>query len=210
MAKRSDFVRIEKDKYPTPIAAVAPLLPFLPERFSYIEPCAGDGRLISHLSTLIPGSLCTRAFDVQPDMPYKGEPISIETKDALTLQPADMVGALGRRADYIITNPPWSRDARSGFLLHRLIETFSSIAPTWLLFDHDWLANKAARPFIENQLVAVVPIGRVKWIENSTMAGKDNCSWYLFDRRARFMRGEAPRFYGRGQTPLDTSLQIAA
>ena len=52
MGKRSNFERIERDFYPTPISALAPLVPHLPIAFGYIEPCAGDGRLIEHLKTL--------------------------------------------------------------------------------------------------------------------------------------------------------------
>jgi len=34
-----------------------------------------------------------------------------------------------------------------------------------------------------NKCVKIVSVGRVKWIENSKMTGKDNCAWYLFDNR---------------------------
>ena len=49
MGKRSDFERVPRDYYPTPYDAVKPLLPHLPENFTFAEPCAGDGRLIQHL-----------------------------------------------------------------------------------------------------------------------------------------------------------------
>jgi len=40
MGKRSDFERVERDFYPTPEAAVLPLLPHLPDSyFTFIEPC---------------------------------------------------------------------------------------------------------------------------------------------------------------------------
>jgi hypothetical protein len=51
MGKRSDFARKKRDFYPTPVSAVEPLIPHLPERFSYIEPCSGDGALIRALSS---------------------------------------------------------------------------------------------------------------------------------------------------------------
>ena len=51
MGKRSDFERKPRDFYPTPIEAVYPLLPHLPDGFSFAEPCAGDGALIEHLET---------------------------------------------------------------------------------------------------------------------------------------------------------------
>ena len=43
---------------------VLPLLPHLPETFSFAEPCAGDGRLISHL--VKHGGDVRYAFDIEP------------------------------------------------------------------------------------------------------------------------------------------------
>ena len=51
MGKRSDFERKPRDFYPTPIEAVEPLLPHLPEGFKFAEPCAGNGALIEHLES---------------------------------------------------------------------------------------------------------------------------------------------------------------
>ena len=50
MGKRSNFERIERDFYPTPFEAVEPLIPHLPDKFTFAEPCAGDGSLTRHLS----------------------------------------------------------------------------------------------------------------------------------------------------------------
>jgi len=48
MGKRSNFERVERDYYPTPIQAVEPLIDHLPQgTFDFVEPCAGDGRLNS-------------------------------------------------------------------------------------------------------------------------------------------------------------------
>ena len=52
MGKRSDFERVERDFYPTPIEAVRPLVPHLPKTGLFAEPCAGDGRLIRHIEQL--------------------------------------------------------------------------------------------------------------------------------------------------------------
>jgi hypothetical protein len=41
-------------------------------------------------------------------------------------------------------------------------------------------------------LRAVVSVGRVKWIPDSKMTGKDNCAWY------HFAPGDSPTvFHGR-------------
>ena len=40
MGKRSDFERKPRDFYPTPFAAVEPLIQHLPQGFAFAEPCA--------------------------------------------------------------------------------------------------------------------------------------------------------------------------
>lgn len=159
MGKRSDFARIERDFYPTPPAAVAPLLPFLKPKTLFVEPCAGDGALVGHLEA--EGHRCVWESDIAPQRPM------IEA-DALRLNYLAQ--------DCIITNPPWSRPA-----LHALIEWFSDQALTWLLFDADWMHTRQATPYLP-RLRQVVSVGRVKWIADSPHTGKDNCCWYLFGK----------------------------
>jgi hypothetical protein len=65
------------------------------------------------------------------------------------------------------------------------------LAPTWLLFDADWAYTRQAAPFLK-YCAKIVVIGRVKWIEDSDMAGKDNSCWYLFGREET-----QTVFYGR-------------
>ena len=64
MGKRSNFERIERDFYPTPFEAVEPLIPHLPDKFTFAEPCAGNGILIEHLQKN--GGEVTYAFDIEP------------------------------------------------------------------------------------------------------------------------------------------------
>ena len=159
MGKRSDFERIERDFYPTPYSAVAPLIAHLPQKpFTFVEPCAGDGRLIDHLG--LHNGMCIHASDIEPQC---DEIMEMDCFD------------VNAKAQYIITNPPWNRK-----ILHPMIEHFSNIAPTWFLFDSDWMHTKQSIPFL-TKLKKVVSIGRVKWIEGSSSVGKDNCCWYLFD-----------------------------
>ncbi len=174
MGKRSDFERVERDFYPTPIEAVRPLVPHLPsELFHFTEPCAGDGRLADHIAVLTKGH-CERASDIEP----RGQ--KVHKADALT-EPDEM-------AAMFITNPPWDRK-----ILHPLIEHLSSIAPTWLLFDADWIHTKQSRPMV-HRLKKVVSVGRVRWIEGTNMTGKDNCCWHLFEARDE---GQPAQFFGR-------------
>jgi hypothetical protein len=163
MGKRSDFVRVERDFYPTPLAAVVPLLWHLPCLFTYVEPCAGDGALCEAL-----GRKPLFACDIDPQWQgaIKADAMGI-TKPFLW-------------ADYIITNPPWDRK-----VLHPMIEHFSAMRPTWLLFDADWVHTKQSARFMP-YLRKIVSVGRVKWIPDSKMTGKDNCAWHLFDQTGVF------------------------
>lgn len=173
MGKRSDFERRPQDRYYTPREGVKPLLPFLPRRTIFAEPCAGDGRLARHLEEA--GHNCSQMTDIDPAHPdiAQGNAMDFWIADATT--------------DMIITNPPWSRP-----ILHDLIQYLPSLRPTWLLFDADWMHTRQSRDHIKT-CEKIVSIGRLKWIEGSKSVGKDNCCWYFFPGG----HTEGPRFYGR-------------
>src|SRR5262249_957587 len=116
MGKRSNFERREADFYPTPRAAVMPLIPYLRGIRSFAEPCAGDGALVRHLEEC--GLHCVYAGDIR------------DGRDALAL---NHYGAV----DAIITNPPYTRD-----VMHSLIDHFQRIAQTWLLLELDWASTQ--------------------------------------------------------------------
>src|SRR6516164_11703780 len=122
MGKRSGFERRPADFYPTPPAAVVPLIPHLRGIHRFAEPCAGDGALVRHLEAV--GLRCVYSGDIR------------------TGQDALAVNSYGK-ADAIITNPPYTRD-----LMHRLIAHFQRIAPTWLLLEVDWASTRQAAPFM--------------------------------------------------------------
>ena len=173
MGKRSNFERIERDHYPTPAAAVEPLLLHLEGSEIFTEPCAGAGVLIEHLEKA--GLLCGAAFDLEP------RKSTVLPGDALELTERDCGDS-----SVIITNPPWSRE-----VLHPLIENCRNILPTWLLFDAEWMHTKQAVPHLL-YCAKIVSVGRVKWFPETNMVGKDNCAWYLFvDEPAETV------FYGR-------------
>ena len=90
-------------------------------------------------------------------------------------------------ADFCITNPPWDRS-----FLHPFLEHYINIAPTWLLFDADWMHTKQSALYM-TYCTKIVSVGRVKWIEGSKGVGKDNCAWYLFDG----LKLGPTDFYGR-------------
>jgi hypothetical protein len=169
LSKRSSFERRAADFYPTPYAAVPPLIPHLRGRQvrTFAEPCAGDGALVGHLATF--GLHCVYAGDLQTG------------QNALA---RDHYGA----ADSIISNPPYTRE-----VMHELIGHFQRIAPTWLLLEADWLSTQQAVPFMLS-CSDIVAIGRLRWIEGSPHTGKDNYAWCRF--HVRHKRG--PLFHGRG------------
>ena len=170
MGKRSDFERKPRDFYPTPMEAVEPLLEHLPEDFSFVEPCAGNGALIEHLETK---GICMWASDIEP------QAAGIHKNDYSEIGYNELI-----ESDYVITNPPWDRK-----ILHPMIQYFAPRIRTWLLFDADWMHTKQSVPYM-NMCSKIVSVGRIKWFGN--MTGKDNCVWYLFDRKVN-----DTIFYGR-------------
>ena len=171
MGKRSDFERKPRDFYPTPFAAVEPLIKHLPAQFKFSEPCAGDGQLCRHLEYFGGESMWASAIETQLHGIAKND--FTEIGDFHVLQ-----------AEYIITNPPWDRS-----MLHPMIDHFSLLRPTWLLFDSDWAYTKQSADYMK-RCSKIVSVGRIKWFGN--MTGKDNCSWYLFGSEIT-----ETKFYGR-------------
>jgi hypothetical protein len=75
-----------------------------------------------------------------------------------------------------------------------MIERFSAVAPTWLLIDADWMHTRQSAPYMR-LCRKIVSVGRVKWIPDSKMTGKDNCCWYMFQDGKDV--GQPAMFYGR-------------
>jgi hypothetical protein len=161
MGKRSSgFERVKSDFYPTPFAAVPPLIPHLRtariRRFA--EPCAGDGALVEHLQSF--KLSCVYAGDIATG------------QDALARK---SYGAI----DCICTNPPYERR-----LMHALISHFETIAPTWLLLELDWSATRQAEPLLPT-CSDIVVVGRLKLFAGTACAGKQNFAWFRFDHQHR-------------------------
>jgi len=94
MGKRSHFERVPRDFYPTPYAAVPPLIPHLRGIRTFAEPCCGNGALVHHLE--LHGLRCAYAGDISTG------------QDALALEQYG-------DADVIITNPPVPSPAHARF-----------------------------------------------------------------------------------------------
>jgi hypothetical protein len=156
MGKRSSFERIPRDFYPTPRAAVVPLIPHLRGVRSFAEPCCGDGQLVRHLESF--GLRCAYAGDI------------VDGQDALARASYGMI-------DAIITNPPYRRP-----VMHALISHFQGIAPTWLLLELDWAATRQAVPHLIS-CSDIVTVGRLCLFPETKTAGKQNFGWFRFDSR---------------------------
>jgi hypothetical protein len=180
MGKRSNFERIENDRYDTPARATWPLLAHVPAGTAFAEPCAGKGDLIRHLAE--DEIICRYASDIAPR--NRRSPMKIERRPFHRVT-AEMIA----HCDMVITNPPWDRE-----ILHPFIDHFLELGkPMWLLFDADWMHNNIDVPRLLKRCVQIVSIGRVKWIADSDGAGKENCCWYLF----RPGHHSGPHFTGR-------------
>lgn len=173
MSKRADgkFERNPRDFYITPPEAVEPLIAHLPPGATFDEPCAGNGSMVNALEHH--GMICTGASDLEPQCD------GIEQFDAFDIEQTD--------ARYFISNTPWDRK-----ILHPLIVHLSDIAPTWLLFDADWMHTVQAKQYLK-RCSDIVSVGRVSWMGNG-VSGFDNCSWYLFDSSENYT---SQNFYGR-------------
>ena len=166
--------------WPTPRAAVAPLIPYLPRRARYGEPCAGNGALIEHLLDLWPAGRCVWASDLEPQAPGIDD-----------LAVADITADQARDVDLFITNPPWAVGGRRGDPALSIIKHLASIAPTWALLPWDFAAN-AYFSQIAAMCSDIVPIGRVSWLGNGT-PGKDNACWMRLDAQNRHPATVRPR-----------------
>lgn len=154
------------------------LQPHLPGALAYAEPCAGDGDIVKSMKWH--GHRCVYACDISPG---RGRDW-IEKRDALTL---DKSWRRRAGAQMFITNTPWRRE-----ILHPLIEHLSSLLPTWLLLDADYMHTQQAAPYLD-RCSHIVSAGRVRWIKNSDNDGVDNAAWYFFPHRPH---SGGPKFTG--------------
>lgn len=159
MGKRSEFPKIEKDAYmTTDLRAVRPLLDYYGEsHFPFHYYEPCVGN--GDLVNLLGRDNCVGSSD--------------DERDARTEK-------YETTAKYFVTNPPWTVD-----LLHPIIENLRMQKPTWLLFYSDWMFTAQSSPYMKFCRV-VLPIGRLVWIPGTTVSGKDNCAWYLFEEHETY------------------------
>ena len=165
MGKRSNFARKALDTYDTPNAAVAPLLPHLPPKTRFIDPCAGAGDLVEHL--IDAGHVFNAGYDLQPRADYIRQAIFWPP----TVAPS--------RPKTSTLHHQSCRGSGSAFASDdRPLRSFDR--PPGLLIDANWMFTAQAEPFLR-YCSKIVTVGRVRWIPGSTMTGKDDCAWFLFE-----------------------------
>jgi hypothetical protein len=149
------------DFYQTPIRALVPLIPYLPEGCCFAEPCAGRGRLAYLLVEL--GHQCVYVGDLQ----FSGD-------DAL----AKLDYAPWCKDYLIVTNPPFSKKVA---MLRHFLRTGRVV---WLLLPTDWKYTGEAGPFMR-YCFREVPITRVKWFSDTPDRSAQNYAWFGFQRDYR-------------------------
>jgi len=178
MGKRSDFARVPRDLYETPLSAAQPLFPHLGPATRFLEPFAGAGALVDILEAQ--GHVCVGASDIEP-----------LREGILQLDYRDLDLSRWAEADCFISNCPWKRE-----ILHDVIVALSDRLPTWLLFDADWMHTGQSIPFMP-RCRRIVSVGRVKWMPGTKFVGMDNAAWYLFGRPDSTTIPALPLFFPR-------------
>ena len=176
ISKRSNFAKIERDWYPTtdPKAIPPKLVEFIRGK-SYAEPCYGEGDLEDLLMDV---ATCRWRSDIRETVGCS------KVVDAMCLSKEDIA-----RCDYIITNPPFSRD-----VLLPLIDHFVSLKPTWLLLPADYMHNVYFGEYMA-KCRRVISVGRLKWFKDSKHTSTDNFAWYFWVKGAT--TDTRTEFYGR-------------
>jgi hypothetical protein len=182
MGLYSDFERNERDWYPTPLAATVPLFPHLKGIVNYMEPFAGDGKLVDNLSHCPTKLNCRYIFDIEPQ---REDVNKIDLNDITEHQ---LLGvSINLAIDAVITNPPWVNTSGSDYQLTRFCNKLCSMGkPVIMLLKSAYINNvwfwnnSAGGRTMGDMCYQVLPIGRVKWIEDSAASGKEDCSWYFF------------------------------
>ena len=68
-----------------------------------------------------------------------------------------------------------------------------------------WASTKQAAPFMP-MCTDIVSVGRLRWIEGTTMSGMQNFAWYRFDAR----HSAGPRFHAHGSAPVLSRVSLCA
>ena len=173
--------RRERDDYPTPYQAVPPLLPFLrrDQIEVYVEPCAGDGKLVEHLARH--DYECCLASDIDDGI------------DARMLRQEDLDEDV---VDAVITNPPYEQPLMFEILEH-LLEITS--IPIWLLLEAPLMHTQQAAHWLTFYCTDIVSVGRLKLIDGTKDSSSYDFCWYRFQDAGR--SNSLTQFHARNPLP---------
>lgn len=164
------FQKLEKDKYYSfdPKIGHALHMDLIDEEFTYIEPCCGAGDLISQIK----GGKCVQAIDIEPEISKDSEIYSVTEKGDARYHPLV-------KADYIISNPAFSREYKQSFftMLQRFLR--EDVKAIYMLLPFNWICNQDFQWAME-YCESIRPIGRLKWIPGSTQTETKDHLWYKF------------------------------
>lgn len=151
--------------YPTLPSTIEPLLPLLPKRTRFIEPCAGDYSLAGYLEQH--GHECVFASDLEP------------RHEEVCVRDAGKHDFRSIQADMVITNFPYRKQ-----LLKPILENLIPQIDIWMVIYSSWLDTLWAAKFMEHAAIEL-PIGRARWplgveVTDPGGAGKRDFSWVLF------------------------------
>lgn len=195
MGKHSELERKDRDFYSTPIKAVQPLVPYLGGINSYYEPFAGDGRLIENFKILTPDMKCGWATDIHPLAD------GIDTCAFDDIDKTDLVHQMiSRGTQAVISNPPWLNTSESGYQLFRFVNKMCYGGfPVIMLLNANLVNNKSSWQnkvhgrSLMNLCYQVLPIGRVKWIDDSPFSAKEDSAWFFFNEHNHALPKILPR-----------------
>lgn len=176
-ARQSRFAKRPLDAYDTiDLAAVPPLLPYLPAAAHFCEPCAGKGDLVRQL--VAAGFVCDDAADIAP------RAAGIRQCDGRAWRP------LAAGQDLVITNPPFEwplvRDLLNAWALH--------VPITWVLLPVLFAHRKQAGRLIQ-RCHKIVTIGSLRWEAGTEHKSVDVYAWFQFARTPA--PGGGPILHGR-------------
>lgn len=180
MGKRSDFDKNPRDYYRTFDRRAGDVLsPFIKDIKYFAEPFCGAGDLVHQLQESH-GKFCMWKSDIepQPDLSF-GVNCQVMSYEEVHYEQL-------RNCQLMITNPPFTKE-----VFHKSIEHFTPLIDCWWLMASDWLFNKGSSKIIDKFVTDVVAIGRMRWIPNSKMSGKDNMVWV----KTSYSKEEPVRFH---------------
>jgi len=165
------FKKIKNDKYYSIDPKIGHTLhmDLVDLEFTYIEPCVGGGDLVDQIQ----GGNCVQAIDIAPEVDKSHEIYSVVEKgDARIIKL--------KKADYIISNPAFSREYLPSF--HEMMKRFlkEDVKAIYMLLPFNFSANESFQYLMEH-CESVRPTGRLKWFDNgSGMSDTKDHAWYKF------------------------------